>query len=133
MSTVVIEKPKIEIAPDLLAELKQMTQEQGQVIVHCLCASSLLYPMFIRIWKTTFLFDKNGSHRSELVHADNISIAPTWTEVAQGSIYHFSLVFTGLPKSCEMFDLIEVITEPGAFKVSSIKRNSTDVYYVRIA
>ena len=44
-----------------------------------------------------------------------------------GTLYpHFS----GLPRSCTSFDLIERIPEPGGFEVRNIGRNKTDVYEV---
>ena len=47
--------------------------------------------------------------------------------------YWFTLVFTGLPKDCERFDLKEEIPEEGGFFVSDIRRNGTDVYSVKVS
>ncbi|WLD24801.1 hypothetical protein NU10_05330 [Flavobacterium dauae] len=44
----------------------------------------------------------------------------------------FTLIFKGLSKSCESFDLVEIIPEEGGFEVLNINRNSSDVYYVTI-
>lgn len=126
----IIEKPKVEIAPELLQELETQVQEQGQVVVHCLLEQ--IFPSYIRIWQTTYLYDQHSPHKSELVHAEKISYYPTWTPTPVGTSY-FTLIFSGLPKSCLVFDLIEHCdNEAGAFKVTNITRNETDVYYVRI-
>lgn len=43
----------------------------------------------------------------------------------------FKLVFTGLPKNCMSFDLIEDIPENG-FVVRNIQRNKSDVYSINV-
>lgn len=88
--------------------------------------------MLIRIWKTTFLVDKSSSHRSKLVHAENISYAPQWTVIPENKLFQFLLIFEALPKGCELFDLLEDIPQPGGFFVDSIMRNKKDVYHVYI-
>ncbi len=128
----IITKPKVEIDASLLAELKALVKEESQVIVHCLFDSIGQAGCLIRIWPTTYLYDRGSSHRSELVHYDNISLYPVWTEIPDNAIVSFSLIFTGLPKSCTVFDLEEVIPQSGGFSVSGIKRNDSDVYYVRV-
>jgi hypothetical protein len=70
--------------------------------------------------------------RSTLHHAENITIAPTWTWVSAGKIFRFTLIFAPLPKSCDFFDLLEDIPEAGGFFVQNIKRNKSDVYHVVI-
>lgn len=128
----IITKPKVEIAPDLLKKLEEMTAEEGQVIVHCISGGSLLYDSYIRIWPTTYLYDQHSDHASELVHVENISMAPEWMLVPAGYVAYYSLFFTRLPKSCSMFDLEEVIPQPGNFSAKNISRNKTDVYYIRL-
>ena len=128
----VITKPKIEIAPDLLKQLQSLTKEEGQVIIHCISGGSLFYDSYVRIWKSTFLFDQHSDHVCDLVHTENITIAPEWMLVPAGTIAHYSLIFSGLPKTCTAFDLEEVIPQPGAFSAKNIKRNRTDVYYIRL-
>ena len=126
----IIEKPEVEISKKLLHELMSKIHEQGQVIVHCI--QRTIYPSFIRIWPTTFLYDHNSEHRSNLVHAENICYFPNWQAVDIGENY-FTLIFSGLPKSCSLFDLIEHCSnEGGAFKSLNIKRNKTDVYFVQL-
>lgn len=131
MSTI-ITKPKVEISEDLLAELETFTQTEGQVIIHCLLYSTRTTGTLIRIWPTTFLFDKNSEHRSSLVTAENITFYPVWQEVPAGKVAHFTLIFTSLPKSCTSFDLVEVIPQLNGFTASNIQRNNTDVYFVRL-
>jgi hypothetical protein len=52
--------------------------------------------------------------------------------VEYGQTLIFTLVFSGLPKECKSFDLMEKIPEPGGFEIRNIRRNSTDVYHVDI-
>lgn len=126
----IIKDPKVDISTDLLEELQSKIHEQGQVVVHCLQESD--YPSFIRIWPSTYLYDHHSDHRSELVHAEKITYFPNWQVVDEGENY-FTLIFSGLPKSCIVFDLIEHCSnEGGAFKALNIPRNDSDVYYVRV-
>jgi hypothetical protein len=126
----IIEKPKVSISPEILKELKAQIHEQGQVVVHCI--QEVTAPMLIRIWPTTFLYDHHSAHKSDLVHAENICYFPQWKAIDYGE-NSFTLIFSGLPKSCTVFDLIEHCdNESGAFKVLSITRTDSDVYYVRI-
>jgi len=126
----IIEKPKVDISPDILSELETMIYEQGQVVVHCIQTTE--YPSYIRIWPTTYLYDHHSAHTSELVHAENITMFPVWKPVGAGE-NHFTLIFSGLPMSCLVFDLMEQCdNQAGAFKVSGILRNDSDVYFVEI-
>ncbi len=118
-----------------------ITEVESQVITEVAHESHVYvhvtYPpgqgeMLLRIWRTTFLFDKGSSHESRLVHADNISYAPTWTIVPAGRAHTFLLIFEGLPKECTVFDLVEKIDQPGAFEIRSIRRNKSDVYRVTL-
>jgi len=132
MESGIILKPEVVIDQKIKDLLKTSTHEAGQVIVHCIHDNKSLFPALIRIWPTTFLYDKNSSHISEMVVAENISYYPEWTEVGNGQTY-FSLIFSGLPKSCANFDLIEDC-KGGLypFKVLDIARNESDVYYVQV-
>jgi len=103
-------------------------KEESQVTIHFKYTGSM-WGDKIRIWKSTFLHAKGSSHRSSLVHVENISVHPTWTHVSAGETINFTLIFSGLPKDCEYFDLIEDIPEPGGFIVNDIKRNNSDVYH----
>ena len=106
----------------------EIVEEQGTVIVHC----SYSGEGQIRIWPTTYLCDRDSNHRSKLLHAESISVAPAWTMINPSRPYHFTLFFEGLPKSCSVFDLREISPLPGAFEISSIRRNPEDVYRVKI-
>ncbi|MEL6390337.1 MAG: hypothetical protein AAFQ02_09235 [Bacteroidota bacterium] len=126
----IITKPKVDIAADLLDQLKEVVAEQGQVVVHCVFRDSY-GGSWIRIWSSTFLFDHFSDHRSTLVHAERITLYPQWTITRQGDNF-FTLIFTGLPDNCAMFDLVEDCNgSNGAFEVMNIHRNSSDVYYVQ--
>jgi hypothetical protein len=122
---------KTLIGVDALASIDPEILEDSYVYVHC----SFPIPspdMLIRIWKTTFLRDCHSPGQSQLIHSENISYAPEWTMIPAKGIYSFLLIFSALPKSCILFDLVEDIPQPGGFLVKSIKRNKTDVYRINI-
>jgi len=121
------------IVKELLESLQTKIEEERQVIVHCCFPASPFLGNLIRIWNSTYLFDNQSSHKSKLIHAENISISPYWTVVPFMRDFWFTLVFSGLPKDCKSFDLKEVIPEEGGFFVESIRRNSSDVYRVKIS
>lgn len=122
--------PTVKIDPQLKNEVLAHVQEEKVVIVHCSYDSPI--DSGIRIWNTTVLIDKASGDRSTMHHAENISIAPTWTLVPAGRRYRFTLIFAPLPKSCEFFDLFEDIPESGGFHIQNIKRKKSDVYHVKI-
>lgn len=101
----------------------------SQVVFRCYFTGSSSADV-IRIWKTTFLIPKESTHKSKLIYAENITFFPTWMTVPKGKTVKFILVFSGLPKGCEYFDLVEDIPEPGGFVYTNIKRNKTDIYHV---
>ena len=127
----VIVKPII--AKELLESLQTKIDEEKQVIVHCCFPASPFLGNLIRIWNTTYLLDTNSSHKSKLIHAVNITIYPNWTAVPFMRDFWFTLVFSGLPRDCESFDFKEIIPEEGGFFVKSIKRNSSDIYRIKIS
>lgn len=126
-----IEIVKPEVDTEIVSRIDALTMNDAFVYVHCYFQNKW-QNMLIRIWKTTFLVDHLSGARSGLVHAENISIAPIWTQVPDGKEYSFLLIFSGLPKSCRRFDLIEEISEPGGFHVRDIDRNERDVYHINI-
>lgn len=103
---------------------------EQQVVVHC----RIIFhedPTLMRIWPSTVLLPEIGMPASKLLHAINISLYPVWTYLtSEQSPHHFTLIFEGLPKECEVFDLIESIPQPGGFRLTGIQRNEQDVYYV---
>lgn len=123
---------KPQISPELLAALRPKIEIEKQVIVHCCFPRTPIADMLIRIWPSTFLTDESLMHKSTLIHHENISLFPFWTEVPPMKDYWFTLIFSGLPKECETFDLKEEIPEEGGFWIKNIERNSTDVYKVKI-
>ncbi len=132
MSVTIIDKPQVDIQKDLLEELLTKSEEMGQVVLHFLYSSGF-FGSKIRIWPTTYLFDQHSSHKSELVHTDQISMFPEWTDVEPLQLHYFSLVFTGLPKSCTVFDFVEQCANQGnEFQVRDILRNHSDIYFFRM-
>lgn len=131
MSVLFEEVLKVEICSELKNELLLLRNEEQQVIIHC-----SIYAMdagdAARIWKSTYLIDKETGKTYKLLFADGISFAPQWTLIPFNKPLEFTLIFKGLPKSCKLFDLVEIIPEEGGFEVLNVNRNSTDVYYVTI-
>lgn len=121
------------IAQEILESLQTKFDEEKQVIVHCCFPASPMFGNLIRIWNSTVLIDKHSGHRSKLLHAENISIYPDWTVVPFMQDFWFTLIFSGLPKECRVFDFKEIIPEEGGFYVNSIKRNSSDIYRIKIS
>jgi hypothetical protein len=116
--------------PVQLPELLSDVVECGQVTVHCSFVAGLSDA--VRIWPSTFLVCRHSGHRSQLLFAEGIPMAPQWLPVAAGNTIHFTLLFAGLPSHCMLFDLIEEIADPGGFHVPAILRNDMDVYRVEI-
>lgn len=123
--------PKIEVDESILEEARNETEIEKQVIVHCFLKASS-QEMLIRIWKSTYLRDKDSSHKSKLLTAHNITVFPTWMLVKGGRGAKFTLVFSALPKACKSFDLFEDIPQGGGFFTGLISRNKSDVYSVNI-
>jgi len=135
MAATIIKKPETLISEQLLNQIKSQTEEMGQVVLHFVFHTSdvLLGDTLIRIWPTTYLYDLHSSHKSELVHIENITYYPDWYLCPAGSESFFTLIFSGLPKSCTAFDFIEHCTnQSGAFQVKNIQRNKTDVYFLQL-
>jgi hypothetical protein len=121
--------PDITLDESIKEALLPKTEQESQVIVHVKFTAD--FPgSKIRIWKSTFLHDRDSSHRSELLHTDNIPLFPKWKEIMAGEKVVFTLIFSALPKDCLCFDLIETIPEPGGFVIKNIQRNETDVYRI---
>lgn len=125
-----ITQPKI--APELYTQLQEKFEEEKQVIVHCYFTNNYTIGNLIRIWQSTFLVDQFTGSRSPLLFWDNISMYPYWTEVPPVKEYKFTLVFSGLPKDCRVFDFVEEIPQEGGFLVTDIERNPSDVYVIKL-
>ena len=133
MSPTVITKPKVDISPSILDQIQSRTEEQGQVVLHFIFRNFMPWATMIRIWPTCFLFDQDSDHVSELIHVENVTMYPTWQDVPPMTETFFTLIFTGLPKSCTRFDFEEHCTsEAGEFFCKGIERNEVDVYYLSI-
>ena len=114
-----------ETQTEELVEIKTLESEERQTIVHCSIAVDYAY----RVWPSTFLIEHDTGKKAKLITAYNISFAPQWT-LNDGK--GFTLIFEGLSKNCQIFDLKEIIPQAGGFEVLSIRRNKTDVYQVKI-
>jgi hypothetical protein len=125
----VLEKISPKISNAIKEQLQMNAEPESQVVLH-ITFSNHQENMLIRIWPTTFLFAKHSSHQSDLLFVDNITLHPMWTEVAANKKHTFTLVFSGLPKSCKFFDMIEDIPQKGGFSFLNIERNKTDVYWL---
>jgi hypothetical protein len=122
-------KPKIHVDKQILEEVMNEPDTEKQVIVHCRVGSSP-FDTYLRIWKSTYLRDKDSSHKSKLLTAHNITFYPVWMPVKSGLNTKFTLVFSSLPKDCTSFDLFEDIPEGNGFYSELISRNKSDVYSV---
>lgn len=123
MSSFTVHKPVFK--PDINFEVEKELLVERATIVHC----SILDISHIRIWPTTYLVQQDGT-RKKLLQAYNISEFPQWKFIF--GEHTFTLVFEGLDNACKIFDLLEDITEAGAFYVKDILRNKTDVYNVQL-
>jgi len=117
----------------LLANAK----EQGQVIVHCLhygCSSECgrTIKCELKLNPSVQLIPKNGAIISKLLHAYNINLPPA-KNIKESYGTEFTLVFSGLPKDCTVFDFLEPDEDGRGWNVKNIKRNNTDVYYIYFA
>lgn len=125
-----IVKPKI--SKEILSELQSQMFEEKQVILHCCYKSQFMMEEKIRIWSSTYLIDRHSDHISKLIHMENITLFPNWTDVPHNKEYWFTLVFEGLPKDCKVFDFIELIPQDGGFFQEGITRNGSDVYKLKL-
>jgi hypothetical protein len=123
--------PSIRIGKKMNWRLSHRLGEESQVIFHCTFTASDHHDR-IRVCGNTFLFPHESRRHSRLVHSENIAGPPSWTVVLPGMSYRFLLVFSGLPKGCRSFDLVEHSAESNPFLVKDITRNDTDVYQVRL-
>jgi hypothetical protein len=123
----IITTPRYKIEEELLESAKIRIEEERQVIVHVQAIDNE-GPTKIRLWPSTYLIDRTGGHRAKLLSMEGISAAPQWTFMSKK--HSFTLVFEGLPKDCQVFDLIEDIPSYFRFQHLGISRNSTDVYHL---
>ena len=124
-------KARPEIDLDTLFAIHPHLLDESYMYVHCHFHNPA-GEMLIRIWASTFLKDINSAAKTQLIHAENITYAPVWTLVPGNFHFTFLLIFSGLPRTCRLFDLVEDIPQPGGFYVRNIPRNDKDVYHVNI-
>jgi hypothetical protein len=128
--TEVITEREVKIEKEVVKLAKESAEIEKQVIVHVTIKSSHTWWQ-LRIWPSTYLIPKEGIIKSKLLNVENIPFYPQWLHIF-GKSHRFTLIFEGLPKDCEVFDLIEEIPQEGGFKALGIKRNLSDVYHVKI-
>ena len=95
-----VEEPPVKSKPRVEGEVSASVKAQNDshVYVHCYFDSAL-DGMLIRIWKTTFLIDRQSGSRSALVHAENISYAPPLDNSANENNFLIPAHFFCLAKS----------------------------------
>lgn len=125
-----VTKPKI--APEILAQIEEQFEQEKQVIVHCCFQNNYTLGNLVRIWPSTFLEDKFTGYRSKLIFWENIAVFPYWTDIPPVKEYCFTLVFSGLPKECKVFDFVEEVMHRSGFLVTDIERNESDVYTLKL-
>lgn len=125
-----VTKPKI--APEILAQIEEQFEQEKQVIVHCCFQNNYTLGNLVRIWPSTFLEDKFTGYRSKLIFWENIAVFPYWTDIPPVKEYCFTLVFSGLPKECKLFDFVEEVMHGSGFLVTDIERNESDVYTLKL-
>ena len=118
--------PALVVLPDVKVEAE--VRPLDPVVVHVRCAPN--YSRSLRIWQSTFLLDRDSAHTSAMIDSENISLYPHWTPVPFGRPHQFTLCFEPLPKSVRVFDLSEIIPEPGGWYFPAIRRNQEDVYWL---
>ena len=123
--------PAVEIDDLVKEDLLDYCAEPGQVTVH-ITYNVKNFGGAIRIWPTTFLIPAGGGSWAKLLTAYKISLAPQWTILNRLGDYRFTLVFSALPKHCDLFDLYEKIDQQYGFWIKNIKRTKTDVYNLRL-
>jgi hypothetical protein len=124
--------PATIVSGEIKQSLSSQTDVEGQVTIHVEYEVKQAGEA-IRIWPTTYLVPQEGGNKSKLVTFEKISLAPFWTILRKKGTFSFTLVFSPLPKSCQLFHLWEDIEQPGGFLIRNIKRNHTDVYEVILA
>jgi len=96
METIVEEK--IEIAPELLAQIA--VQEEKQVTVHGIIYGDKNVIYSVRVWPRIYLIPKGSNHRCRLLHHFNITFYPEWQPIKPNETLRFTLVFEGFPADC---------------------------------
>lgn len=129
MQKTLVVNHEINIDKTTIQQLCNDVSEESQVIVHC-CYTELCKKEGIAVEKSTFLYARNSSQKSKMIFCENIPLIPASRGVDLGETINFTLIFKGLPKHCEEFDLIEKTSNRGAFIVRNIIRNNSDVYLI---
>ena len=114
----------IEVTPELTRQFASKKIE-GQTIVHC----KVKAPCALRVWNHTVIKADNGKNY-KMVHAENVTLYPTWTHVNRYGFYSFTLFFEPLDEDVNSFSIVEEIPQPGGFLKENISRNNEGVYQI---
>ena len=124
----IITRPEVVLDAGLLESLQTLHQEENQVIVH-VHLKIRFQPLGIRIWPNTLLIPCGGGSSAKMIQSIGISKAPQWMSINKNTCV-FTLIFEGLTKDCQVFDLVEDIPSPNRFQYMGIVRNQTDAYHL---
>jgi hypothetical protein len=118
------------LAPQVRPELAPVddVRPAEPVVVHIRC--DMREELIVRIWRSTFLLDRDSSHASALVSWEAITVYPEWTLLRKNVPHVFTLVFDPLPPRVRWFDLAEIIPEPQGWYFPGIARRAPDIYYL---
>jgi hypothetical protein len=130
MKEINLKKLKRIIKPEDSYSLLYKSNEEAHITIHCLIKSEI--DTRIRLWKNIKIVDRSLIYEAKLIHAENISFHPQWTNLKSGEVKVFTLIFESLPKQSKRFDLVESIPESGGFVKLNIARNKTDVYKINL-
>jgi hypothetical protein len=129
--TAPVKERKDKVNEEPVNETDYQVEEEKQIIFHCRFDAPGNEDALIRIWPTTYLIDRASDYKSDLLFAYNISFYPVWDLIPVNSTKKFTLVFGGLPKSCKVFDLVEITNNWDGFTSKGIVRKKEDVYTVK--
>jgi len=124
METLIQPTVKVDISPELLEQYQE--EKQIVVIVERHFAKKVYVDAQIR------LVDLDSDAQATLITAANITFYPELTDVRNMN-EPTHIVFSGLPKSCRRFSLVEPKRpQMIPWVVENIARNDTDVYRLDI-
>ena len=84
----------------------------------------------ICISPNTYLITDEGSPKSKLLHAENITVWPNGTLLPIDKTHTFVLIFGALPKSCKFFEVVMKRPDDRSTVLAGFKRNEADIYRV---
>jgi hypothetical protein len=130
-----IEKKKHKIDQSILKDLEKIDTLEGATIIHCHYTAPKKYINggWINISPSTYLIDKSSSNMLKMTQVEGIPLSPSQHHFSR--VYEkktFTLFFPALPKSWEMFTLMELIDSDNPWVKHDIPRNNSGVYHLNI-